>query len=128
VQPVLVWYYLGMSTEHKTKLEEEKATLLGQLGAIGTQDPATGAWETTAPAADAAEIADANTAGDRFEDFEAESAVMSTLTARLAEVEAALGRIEHGGYGVCRVCSNPIEEARLGANPAAETCMQHVEA
>ena len=52
---------------------------------------------------------------------------MVPLKARLEEVEAALGRIAHGGYGVCRVCSNPIEEARLDANPAAETCMKHIE-
>ena len=115
-------------TDHKHKLEEERKTLIGQLSALGTRDPKSHQWETTAPSADAAEIADANTAGDRFENYEEDSAVMVPLNARLAEVEAAIGRIAHGGYGVCRVCSNPIEEARLEANPAAETCMKHIEA
>ncbi len=115
-------------TDHKHKLEEEKKALMAQLSAIGTHDPETNTWETTVPEAQASEIADANTAGDRFENFEEDSAVMTTLKARLAEIEAALGRIAHGGYGVCRVCSNPIEEARLDANPAAETCMKHIEA
>lgn len=114
-------------TDYKHKLEEEKKTLLGELAAIGVRDPKSQAWEAVVPAADAAEIADANTAGDRFEDFEENTAVMIPLKARLAEVEAALGRLEHGGYGVCRVCSNPIEEARLEANPAAETCLTHLE-
>lgn len=114
-------------TDHKHKLEEEKKTLMGELAALGVQDPESHEWETTVPAADAAEIADPNTAGDRFEDFEEDSAVMVPLQARLKEVEEALGRIAHGGYGVCRVCSNPIEEARLEANPAATTCMKHIE-
>ena len=117
-----------MTTDHRQKLEEEKKTLLGELAALGTRDPKSHEWEATSPSADAAEIADPNTAGDRFEDFEESSAVMVPLKARLAEVESALGRIAHGGYGVCRVCGNPIEEARLNANPAAETCMKHIEA
>jgi len=115
-------------TDYMHKLEEEKKILLAQLATIGTRDPKSQTWEAVVPAADAAEIADANTAGDRFEDFEENTAVMAELKARLTEVEAALGRLAHGGYGVCRVCSNPIEEVRLDANPAAETCMAHLEA
>lgn len=115
-------------TDHKHKLEEEKKTLTGQLSALGTHDPKSDTWEATTAAPDAAEVADANTSGDRFESFEEDSALMVPLKARLAEIDGALGRIAHGGYGVCRVCSNPIEEARLDANPAADTCMKHIEA
>jgi RNA polymerase-binding transcription factor DksA len=118
-----------MTTDQKYKhtLEEEKKMLIEQLSEHGTQDPKSQEWEVTTAAPDAAEVADANTSGDRFEDYEESSAVMVPLKARLAQVEAALGRIENGGYGACRVCRNPIEEARLEVNPAAETCMTHIE-
>ena len=52
---------------------------------------------------------------------------MPLLEARLAQVDAALAKIENGTYGKCRVCGKEIEPARLGANPAAETCMEHLE-
>ena len=41
----------------------------------------------------------------------------------LAEVEAALGRIEDGSYGSCPRCKQPIPEARLEALPHARYCI-----
>jgi RNA polymerase-binding transcription factor DksA len=34
--------------------------------------------------------------------------------------------MEEGKYGICKVCGEEIEEARLEANPAAETCKAHL--
>jgi RNA polymerase-binding transcription factor DksA len=113
-------------TEYKLKLEEEKKTLMDQLASLGSRDAATSTWEVTTDTGNDA-VADANTSASRFEDFEEKSALMVPLEARLAQVDAALDRLAHGGFGVCRVCSNPIEEDRLGANPAAETCKAHLE-
>lgn len=42
--------------------------------------------------------------------------------AELAQVEAALRRIETGGYGICIDCSEAIPRARLEAQPAALRC------
>ena len=42
---------------------------------------------------------------------------------RLAEVDAALGRLEDGTYGVCVVCGQPIPPARLEVRPTAATCV-----
>jgi DnaK suppressor protein len=114
-------------TEHKKKLEEEKATLLGQLSGLGLRNEANNEWEAKPETTDI-ETADSNNSADRFEDFEEKTALIVPLEARLKEVEAALARIENKTYGKCRVCGNPIEEARLHANPAAETCMKHLEA
>ena len=114
-------------TEYKNKLEEEKATLLNQLGGLGTHAAGSTEWEATPDTADL-ETADQNSSADRFQDFEEKSALMVPLEARLKEVEAALARLEEGTYGTCRVCGGAIEAARLGANPAAETCMSHLEA
>ncbi len=116
-----------MNTHYKHKLEEERSKLLAELGGIGSRDPKSHEWEATATREDT-ENADSNSSADRFEDFEEKSALMTPLKAKLAQVESALKRIEDGTYGKCRVCNGPIEEARLEANPAAETCISHLEA
>jgi len=116
-----------MTTEYKQKLEEEKKTLTEQLATLGKRDPKSHEWEATSETADV-DNADANTNADRFEDFEEKSALITPLEGRLTQVENALAKIEAGTYGTCRVCGNPIEENRLAANPAAETCMKHLEA
>ncbi|MCK9898122.1 TraR/DksA family transcriptional regulator [Frankia sp. AgB32] len=41
----------------------------------------------------------------------------------LAEVDAALGRLAAGTYGVCADCGRPVEPGRLEARPAARTCV-----
>ena len=43
------------------------------------------------------------------------------LIRRLAQVDAALGRLHRGEYGICESTGEPIPEARLRANPLA-TC------
>jgi DnaK suppressor protein len=40
---------------------------------------------------------------------------------RLVEVEAALGRLDDGTYGVCERCGRSIEPTRLQARPTART-------
>lgn len=43
---------------------------------------------------------------------------------QLDEVNAALGRLEAGTYGVCERCSRPIPLARLRAMPSARYCVE----
>jgi DnaK suppressor protein len=42
----------------------------------------------------------------------------------LAEINAALGRIEDGTYGLCSNCGGPIGEERLLAVPYATLCIE----
>jgi len=42
----------------------------------------------------------------------------------LREVEEALRRIEHGTYGVCHECEEPISSKRLDAVPWAKYCVK----
>ncbi|MEX1153660.1 TraR/DksA family transcriptional regulator [Parvibaculum sp.] len=42
---------------------------------------------------------------------------------RMAQVEAALARIEAGEYGFCGACGEAIAEKRLAADPAAHLCV-----
>lgn len=41
---------------------------------------------------------------------------------QLVRVRSALGRILEGHYGVCAMCGNEIDEARLDARPEAVFC------
>lgn len=117
---------MHMHTNYKEALEQEKQTLLGELAGLGKRDPLSTEWEATLETPEVGQ-ADPNNTADRFEDFEEKSALIIPLEARLEQVESALARIQNGGFGLCRVCSNPIEDARLLVNPAAETCMTHIE-
>jgi DnaK suppressor protein len=42
----------------------------------------------------------------------------------LAEIQAALARIDDGTYGDCDVCGEPINPARLDALPMAHRCVR----
>lgn len=46
----------------------------------------------------------------------------------LDEVESALERVVDGTYGLCQVCREPIDPARLQARPTARTCVWHAPA
>ena len=41
----------------------------------------------------------------------------------LAEIDAALRRLDEGSYGDCASCGRPIAPARLTARPTATTCI-----
>jgi DnaK suppressor protein len=41
----------------------------------------------------------------------------------LAEVDAAVERVEAGTYGACDTCGRPIGEERLAARPTARVCI-----
>ena len=50
-------------------------------------------------------------------------AMVTRDIAELGEVEAALARVEDGGYGTCSSCGEPIGWPRLNAQPTAERCI-----
>lgn len=58
-------------------------------------------------------------------DDEALEGVDSILREEIAQVRAALARIENGTYGKCAVCGEPISHARLQARPIATRCIDH---
>jgi len=43
------------------------------------------------------------------------------------QIDAALGRIEQGSYGVCSACHEPIQPERLKAVPFVEMCISCAE-
>jgi RNA polymerase-binding transcription factor DksA len=50
-------------------------------------------------------------------------ALIRQVRHHVAEVDAALARVEAGTYGTCERCGAPIGEARLEALPATRTCI-----
>lgn len=56
--------------------------------------------------------------------FRREQSQQLSASARmvLADVEAALGRMDRGDYGVCHLCRHPIDRERLMIVPQARYC------
>ncbi|HYF72137.1 MAG TPA: TraR/DksA C4-type zinc finger protein [Nocardioides sp.] len=51
------------------------------------------------------------------------AALVRQAEQHLAQVEAALARLEDGTYGRCAVCGRPIPLERLEVRPTARTCV-----
>lgn len=51
------------------------------------------------------------------------AAVRSQAQAHLAELDAAIARLDGGQYGLCKVCGALISDERLDALPATQVCI-----
>ncbi len=110
----------------KRRLEEEKDLLTKELSGIAHQNPKNPKeWEAVPAEAGEADFHDE--AADRIEDFEERRAETDPLEKRLGNVDQALARLANNTYGQCEICHEPIETARLEANPAARTCKKHLD-
>lgn len=52
---------------------------------------------------------------------------LDAIEAKLAEVEAALARLDDATYGSCATCGTPLEDAVLEADPTARICPAHLD-
>lgn len=115
-----------MRTEQfKKRLEAEKAKLEIEMESVGRKSSSVpGDWEPipseTGVEADLADQADVTMSR------ESNTAILADLEARYDTILSALSRIEKKTYGKCEVCGKDIGEARLEANPAATTCIEHL--
>jgi RNA polymerase-binding protein DksA len=50
------------------------------------------------------------------------AALESEAVQQIAEIDAALQRLDAGTYGICVSCGEPIGEGRLKVRPAATQC------
>lgn len=114
------------TTHFKQKLEEERALLETQLKTVARKNPANPAdWELKG--ADIGVMgADPMDEASAYEVEEENANILNELEVRLEQVTNALARIEEGTYGLCKVSGEEIETERLEANPAADTCMEHL--
>lgn len=110
----------------KNRLEEELSLVQEELSSIGRKNPDNiNDWEASVDMGD--DSADENEVADKIEEYEENSAVIAELEERLNDIKLALNKIQDGSYGACEVCSEPIEEDRLYANPSSKTCKIHME-
>lgn len=113
--------------EFKTRLEKERDILETELSSLGKRNPSNPAdWEPMKPEGDEASP-DRNDNADIIEAMHENNASMNELEARLKNVTQALDKIENGTYGTCEIENEPIEIERLNANPAAQTCLRHMD-
>ncbi|MFZ6004275.1 MAG: TraR/DksA family transcriptional regulator [Actinomycetota bacterium] len=54
--------------------------------------------------------------------------LLDDVEGELDDVEAALGRLDEGTYGVCEVCGAHIDDERLSRQPATRFCAEHAPA
>ena len=61
---------------------------------------------------------------ERLESALQSPAADASLSSLLAEVDAALARMEDGSYGLCNACHETIERERLLADPLVQFCLE----
>lgn len=114
----------------KKKLEEEKNKIERELSGMSMKNPENkNDWEAVYPEDTEEREADPNDQADNIEDYEERYSLNDVLEKRLNEVKTALSKIEDNSYGKCKTGgdAHPIEETRLEANPAATTCIEHLD-
>ena len=110
---------------YKKLLQSEKENLEKELATVGRKNPDnSGDWEATEPA-EGIDRADEDEVAEGIGEYENNTAILKQLEIRLNEIKNALAAIKTGTYGKCKICNKVIEPARLEANPAAVTCLEH---
>ena len=110
----------------KKLLEDELKLLENELNSVGRINPDNPKdWEAE-PDEEAVPSADPTDYADEIEEFEGNTAILRELEIRYNSIKKALEEMRDGTYGTCGVCGKEISEARLEANPAATTCLEHV--
>jgi len=101
----------------RSRLKSEKKRLLGELEEIKVSTQPAELRREGSPFGKREEEA--------TESFELEKrlALEKQIKEHLAEVEHALRKFEEGTYGLCDVCHQPIDPARLEALPEANLCL-----
>ena len=110
------------TTEYRKQLEDEKARLLHAVEFLERENPGSISDEPGEVADGGIDNHPSDTAtamSDRVLDEGLEEGARETL----AEIDAALERINDGTYGTCGVCGKPIGADRLSALPWARLCI-----
>jgi RNA polymerase-binding transcription factor DksA len=98
----------------RATLENERDHLRAQLGELVPGTEASLSFDENF--ADSGQVA--------AEQGEAQ-ALAGPLKDQLDDIEAALTKLDGGGYGACETCGESIAEARLEAMPATRYCINH---
>ncbi len=101
----------------RSRLESEQKRLIGELE------------QSRASVRPANERREGSPFGKREEEatetleLETRLALEKRIRNQLAEIEHALSKFKEGTYGLCDICGQPIDPARLEALPQASLCL-----
>lgn len=101
---------MGNYAELKSDLESKLRELLERTTDIENvlSDPGSSDWEENAV---------------EMEGDEALAAIGDVTKREIRDIRLALHRIEHGQYGKCQSCGQPISRERLSVIPWTSTCI-----
>ncbi len=108
------------------ELEIQKAHVVTELNTIAKHNHITDDWEVTMEDEEFGE-ADDDLLSDNAEEADERFATLALLETKYRNINLALKKIPTGSYGICEICDENIEAARLQANPSARTCIAHID-
>lgn len=109
----------------RTLLLNHRAEALGDIRQRLVRMRSNDGRETHRPQSAAVNLADAS---QQEPESELQVALVQMSSERLNAIDAALGRLDRGVYGVCTECGDEISEKRLRALPFAVRCRDCEEA
>jgi DnaK suppressor protein len=107
------------SAPARERLLREREAAIEQLKALGLapdhdlEGPRGGGGESVLDIGDVAQVSEGQ---------DMSAARRARLATRINRLTAALERLARGTYGVCEICGQPIDAARLEALPEATNC------
>jgi RNA polymerase-binding protein DksA len=107
---------------YRQRLEEERERLLHAVAFLVRENPGSITDELGELADGGTDNHLGDTAGAVF-DRELDEGLEESARDTLAEIDAALQRIEDGTYGICENCGKPIAPERLMAIPWTRLCI-----
>jgi RNA polymerase-binding protein DksA len=110
------------TTVYRQRLEEERERLLHAVAFLVKENPGSITDELGELADGGTDNHLGDTAGAVF-DRELDEGLEESARDTLAEIDAALQRIEDGTYGICENCGKPIAPERLMAIPWTRLCI-----
>lgn len=118
-----------MSNTHayEARLKEMLEAVTKELETVGVHNPENPSDWTAKQEDEDTDDADENLTADTIEEWNERTSFVETLEPRYNDIVRALEKIKSGTFGTCEICNAEIEEKRLDANPAARTCIAHIE-
>ena len=106
--------------EARARLEAEREASLGALGRLWADFSAMVAASADSNADDEHDPEGTTIAFERSQI----EALVGQAREHLAEIDAAVARLDAGTYGVCERCGEAIASGRLEARPTARRCIR----
>jgi len=110
----------GVATQFnllRSRLESEQKRLIGELEQLKASARPTDERREGSPFGKREEEATETL------ELETRLALEKRVRDQLVEIEHALSKFENGTYGLCDICGQPIDPARLEALPQANLCL-----